>query len=250
MTDAALSIEDYLARGGKLTSPANAPARYRAEVLRIMATFVDSELAGAAGFADAINDGPGIGARIAAARIVMEKTQHAERVLGLMGEFGADTLRYEASHPWRARLPREAGVGAERAAEDLRLPALQFPLAGWSDAVVMNLLMGHAVTVQLDDLARCSYQPLAAAIVEIAPAEARHTELAEAGLRALSGHSGLQASVDYWWPRIAAGFGDPSAERAAMLEALGLRRVFGAAQHSDWAARLGPVLADLGLRAP
>ena len=76
-----MPIEDYLAQGGVLTSPANAPARYRGELLRLMATFVDSELAGSAGFADTINEAPGINARIAAARIVLEKTDHAERVL-------------------------------------------------------------------------------------------------------------------------------------------------------------------------
>ena len=41
-----MPIEDYLDQGGVLTSPVNAPARYRGELLRLMATFVDSELAG------------------------------------------------------------------------------------------------------------------------------------------------------------------------------------------------------------
>lgn len=43
-----MSIEDYLARSGKLSSPDNPPPRYRAELLRLMAPFVDSELAGSA----------------------------------------------------------------------------------------------------------------------------------------------------------------------------------------------------------
>ena len=73
-----MTIEDYLAQGGVLTSPANAPARYRGELLRLMATFVDSELAASAGFADAINASPGITARIAAARITLEKADHAD----------------------------------------------------------------------------------------------------------------------------------------------------------------------------
>lgn len=37
-----MTIEDYLAQGGKLTSPGNVPARYRGELLRLMASFVDS----------------------------------------------------------------------------------------------------------------------------------------------------------------------------------------------------------------
>ena len=76
-----MTIEDYLAQGGKLTSPGNVPARYRGELLRLMASFVDSELAGAAGFADTINDAPGIRNRIAAAKITQEKLDHAGRVL-------------------------------------------------------------------------------------------------------------------------------------------------------------------------
>ena len=64
------------------------PPRYRAELLKLMATFVDSELAGAAGFADAINAGPGIKERIAAAKIVMEKTDNADKVLKSWGNSG------------------------------------------------------------------------------------------------------------------------------------------------------------------
>ena len=62
-----MAIEDYLEAGGVLTSPANAPPRYRGELMRLMAAFVDSELAGSAGFADAINYAPGVKERIAAA---------------------------------------------------------------------------------------------------------------------------------------------------------------------------------------
>ena len=65
-----MSIESYLAQGGMLSNPANVPPRYRAALLKLMATFVDSELAGAAGFAEIINEGPGIKARIAAESLV------------------------------------------------------------------------------------------------------------------------------------------------------------------------------------
>ena len=34
----AMPIEDYLAQGGQLTSPGNVPARYRGELLRLMAS--------------------------------------------------------------------------------------------------------------------------------------------------------------------------------------------------------------------
>lgn len=40
-----MNLDDYLAQGGVLTSPDNAPPRYRGELLRLMSSFVDSELA-------------------------------------------------------------------------------------------------------------------------------------------------------------------------------------------------------------
>ena len=181
-----MSIESYLAAGGVLTSPNNTPARYRAELLKIMAIFIDSELAGAAGFAEMINAGPGVRDRMAAAQIVMEKTANANRVLELMGEFGADTERYVSHHPWTTRLPRDADIGQRRSDHDMRLSVFSYPLQGWADAVVMNLLMGHAAAVQLEELSQISYQPLAEAFRTIAPIEATHTELADKGLARLS----------------------------------------------------------------
>ena len=180
-----MKIEDYLAQGGKLTNPSNVPARYRAELMRLMATFVDSELAGAAGFADVINAGPGIKERIAAAKIVMEKTDNADKVLKIMGEFGANTEKYANHHPWADRLPRDADIGTNRTDGDMRLAVFNYPLAGWSDAVVMNLLMGLAVGVQMKEFTQVSYAPLAEAFREIAPIEARHAELAAEGLERL-----------------------------------------------------------------
>ena len=61
-----MNIEDYLSQGGVLTSPGNVPARYRGELMRLMGSFVDSELAASAGFAGSINFAPGIKERIAA----------------------------------------------------------------------------------------------------------------------------------------------------------------------------------------
>lgn len=247
-----MSIEHYLAAGGILSNPTNVPPRYRAELLKLMATFVDSELAGAAGFADIINAGPGIKERIAAARIVLEKTDNADKVLCIMGDFGADTGRYVSHHPWTARLERSADIGATRSAHDMRLAVFNYPLAGWGDAVVMNLLMGRAVAVQLGEFSMVSYQPLAEAFRAIAPIEAHHAELAEEGLeRLLEGGDKalLQASVDYWWPRVAASFGSAGSTRADALKAMGLRKSTNAELKTRWQGEAGAVLEKLGLKA-
>ena len=43
---------------------------------------------------------PGVKERISAARIVLEKTDHAERVLRIMQDFGADAALYATHRPW------------------------------------------------------------------------------------------------------------------------------------------------------
>ena len=246
-----MTIEDYLAQGGVLTSPGNAPPRYRGELLRLMATFVDSELAASAGFADTINASPGITARIAAARITLEKADHAERVLGLMGDFGADQARYAVHHPWADRLPRDATLGQARHGGDMRLAVFHFPLQGWTDAVVMNVLQGLAAGVTLEELQRVSYAPLAEVFRAIAPREKRHTELGVAGLAAIAadeeGRSSANAAIAYWQPKVADSFGTANSARFETLKRFGLRHRPNEALLADWTALVARTLAPLGL---
>ncbi len=248
-----MTIESYLAAGGVLTNPTNVPPRYRAELMKLMATFVDSELAGAAGFADVINAGPGIKERIAAARIVLEKTDSADRVLRIMGEFGANTQRYVDHHPWTARLDRSADIGATRSEHDMRLAVFNYPIEGWADAVVMNLLMSRAVAVQLAEFSLISYQPLADAFRHIAPIEAHHGELAIEGAVKLmdQGHTtDMQNSVDYWWPRVAASFGTGTSQRNDTLREMGLRKSTNAELKTRWEAEARSAVQQVGLMAP
>jgi ring-1,2-phenylacetyl-CoA epoxidase subunit PaaA len=245
-----MTVDSYLEKGGVLTSPANASPRYRAELMKIMATFVDSEMAGSAGFADVINAAPGLRERIAAAKIVLEKTRHAEMVLDLMGEFGANTARYATSHPWSARLARDAAPNAKRSEHDMRLSVFNYPLAGWTDAVAMNLVMGLAVGVQLSELRQVSYQPLSDAFDRIAPVEANHVKLAKEGLAALvkAGESdAIRKSLDYWRPRVEPIFGSDDPDRFKALAALGLRHRKSAELCNDWKRALETALADLQL---
>ncbi len=250
MTDE-MSIASYLAQGGVLSNPSNVPPRYRAELMKMMATFVDSELAGAAGFADIINEGPGIKARIAAAKIVLEKSDSAEKVLRIMGDFGADTERYADHHPWTARLARDADIGQTRSKHDMRLAVFNYPLEGWADAVVMNLLMGTAVAVQLEELSHASYQPLAEAFRAIQPIEAHHAELAEEGLMVLveaQGTEALQELAGYWWPRVAASFGSETSQKFEGLKSMGLRRTPNAELKARWEQSASAVLVRAGLK--
>ena len=246
-----MPIEDYLAQGGVLTSPANVPARYRGELLRLMATFVDSELAGSAGFADTINAAPGITARIAAARITLEKADHAERVLALMGDFGADEGRYAVHHPWADRLPRDADIGQARHGGDMRLAVFHYPLEGWVDAVTMNVLQGLAAEITLEELSHASYAPLAETFRAIAPREKRHTELGIAGLTEIAatdeGRASARAAVAYWQPKVADSFGVANSARFETLKRFGLRHRPNEALLADWTRSVHATLSPLGL---
>jgi len=246
-----MNIEEYLARGGVLSSPANVPARYRGELMRLMSSFVDSELAGSAGFADTINAAPGIKERIAASRITLEKADHAERVLDVMGTFGADTVRYQAQHDWAARVERDADLGAARKQGDMRLSVFHYPLRGWTDAVAMNVLMGLATGVQLAELARVSYAPLAEVFREIAPREARHAELGLEGLERIAasadGQADARAAVAYWRPRVAATFGVAGSARYETLARFGLRRTPNETLLAQWESLVADKLAALKL---
>ncbi|TVS03033.1 MAG: phenylacetic acid catabolic [Rhodobacteraceae bacterium] len=250
MTNETMAIEDYLAQGGRLTSPGNVPPRYRGELLRMMASFIDSEMAGSAGFADVINDAPGITSRIAAARIVLEKADHAERVLKIMAEFGADVSRYVGTHPWAARLPREADIGAVRQGGDMRLAVFHYPLTGWVDSVVMNVLQGAAAVIQLREFSQVSYQPLAECFRSILPREARHAELGRAGLLTLAHDAPdhVYDSLVYWYPRVALGFGAKDSERFERLKALGLRHRSNAEMLAEWEATVAAQLSECGVK--
>lgn len=246
-----MNIEEYLAQGGVLTSPGNVPARYRGELMRLMGSFVDSELAASAGFAASINFAPGIKERIAASRITLEKADHAERVLNVMADFGTDTARYQRQHDWAARVARDADLGAVRAGGDMRLSVFHYPITGWTDAVVMNVLMGLATGVQMTELTRISYAPLAEVFREIAPREARHAELGIEGLDRLAasdaGRAAARAAIGYWRPRVAATFGLAGSARHAMLARLGLRHATNESLLSRWDALVAETLGPIGL---
>ena len=248
------SLLDYVAGGGKLGSPDNVTPRYRGELMRLMAVFVDSELAGAAGFADCINLAPGLRERVVATRMVLDKFDHARQVLALMESFGTNTVEYVAAHCWTARLHRDSELGTRRVAGDMRLNVFHYPLQGWLDAVVMNTLMGIATVVQLDELSACSYQPLADTLSAVMGVERHHAESGAEGLRAAlhddANRLPAQAAVNYWYPRVVDGFGRAASDHFEVHRRFGLRHRDNGELLSDWRARAADLLGELGLDTP
>jgi 1,2-phenylacetyl-CoA epoxidase catalytic subunit len=240
-----------IANNEKLTSADELTAGYRGELRRLLVAFVDSELAGAAGFVDTINKAPGMRERCTAARIVSEKFDHAQQALTLLEDFGVNTDLYVQSHPWDARLSRTINLGNRRIGGDKRLNVFHYPFEGWLDSVVMNMLMGLASSIQLEELTHCSYAPLVAVMGEIAAREAEHAELGRKGLQKAieNGYSleAAQASVDYWYPRVVATFGKSDSQRFQQDKAYGLRKTANADLLAKWESRMAEQLARIGL---
>lgn len=243
-----------IAGGARLAAADELTPGYRGELMRLMAVFADSELAGAAGFCPFINRGPGVRERIIAARIVAEKYAHAETVLDLMRPFGVSPQLYVRSHAWDARLDRNLNLGTRRIGGDKRLNVFHYPLEGWEDAVAFNMLMGLATSVQLSELVDCSYAPLAAAMRDIALREKDHAQLGETGVKQSIERSGarsaVQASTDYWYPRVADTFGRTESDHAAQYVRFGLRRQTNAQMLAQWRAQADAALGRLGLAVP
>jgi 1,2-phenylacetyl-CoA epoxidase catalytic subunit len=230
------------------------PNDYRNELMRLVVVFADSELAGAAGFCPFINRGPGVRERIVAAKIVAEKYVHAEMALTLLQPFGVNPMLYVRSHAWDSRLDRNVDLGTRRVGGDKRLNVFHYPLEGWEDAIVFNMLMGQATSIQLAEMEQTSYLPLADAIAQILPREREHAHLGESGVRQAIARSGsktaAQAAVDYWHPRVAATFGRVDSHHATIYIQYGLRRRSSAEMLGDWKAQSSAALKRLGLTIP
>jgi 1,2-phenylacetyl-CoA epoxidase catalytic subunit len=247
-------LAERIAAGEKLAGPQALSAGYRTELARLMAVFVDSELAGAAGFCPYINRGPGLRERIVASRIVAEKYGHAEAVLELLAPFGVNPRLYVRSHAWDSRLDRHLDLGTRRIGGDKRLNVFHYPLEGWEDAITFNMLMGLATAVQLGELTDCSYRPLAAAMTDIVVRERDHALLGETGVKQAvernDARPAVQASVRYWYGRVADTFGRVDSDHAERYIRFGLRRQTNAQLLDAWRIQADAALDRLGLDVP
>ena len=239
--------------GGCVDGPDGATPGYRTELMRLMVVLVDSELAGAAGFAELVNAAPTLEDRVLAARMVSEKYGHANQVLSLLAPFGVKPDLYLTEHAWAGRVDRSANLGTRRIGGDKRLNVFHYPLQGWLDALVFEMLMGSASVVQLTDQADCSYAPFAAVLSDVIAGEDRHARQGETALANLIERSGNrtrpQAAVAYWQPRVAASFGRGDSDRLDLYRAYGLKKSSNADLLSAWQADVGPRLAKLGLES-
>ena len=220
-------------RAACCSSPENVPPRYRGELAAADGDrFVDSELAARPGLPMRSTLRPASRSASPPARIILEKADHAERVLNDHGRVRrrrrALRRRIMTGPPaWRAtRISARRGRAATCA-----FRSFTTPLDGWIDAVVMNVLHGPGErSCRSTELARVSYQPLAEVFRAICPARERAMpNWASQGLVQDRRHEPqacvrAKAAVAYWRPRVAASFGQSQVpQRFETLARFGLR---------------------------
>lgn len=234
-------------------APENTSGPYRETILKLMSVFVDSQLAAAAGFVDIMNQCPSVKDKAIAARVVLEKTDNAERFFELMRAFGAATDKYIEHHPWAARMDRNAEVALERADSDMRINVFNYPLKDWTDALVWSVFVGHASNIMIGEFTQMSYRPAAEAFKVIQPIELRHHELASDALADWAAERkfdlAIQESINYWWPRVSASFGRPKSKTEMVLKTFGLRNRDNEAMRNQWVQEMTEFVHSLGFEA-
>lgn len=231
----------------------NLPSEYQQEVERLLTIFVDSTLAGAAGFSEQINAAPGLRQRQIAVHIVADKLKHAETILGLLSAFGIEPDQYVQQHQWQSRLERNVDYGNQRIGDDKRLNVFHYPITDWTDALAMNLLMSSASYIQAKALSESSYLPLADAMRLIEPTERRHMELAVQGLESMiynGEKSACQQAVDYWYPRVLDSFGHTDSKTSARQLEFKLLRTTNTGRCLRWQQQIEQYLDHLQLKLP
>lgn len=231
---------------------ADASEPYREAVLKVLSIFVDSQLAAAANFNDAMQSCPSMHDRVTAARVVLEKTANAEKFIPVMHEFGAATDKYLVHHPWAARCDRIKPLDTAMIKKrDMRNPVFDFPLLNWKDAVVWSVLVGHSSNLQIADFCDMSYHPGAAVFRSIQPFEQKHHALALEEFQKYAAvpenRLPLQTSIDYWWPRVSAGFGKDGSKTSEILEIFGLRKVSNTRLRAQWSADMTELMKEFAL---
>ena len=244
---------ERIASGEKIQRGEQLPAPYRSELLRLMTVFVDSQLAGAAGFAEIINQGPGLKERRTAASIVADRFDRAEQMLDLMRDFGINSRLYVTSHPWAARLDRAIDLDNRRVGGDKRLNVFHYPIEGWIDGLILNTLMGIASAIQLSDLRNTSYAPLATIMQSIVESERSHADMGEIGLNyalRFNSKAKAQVAVDYWYPRVLATFGRGDSEHSQKLIEYRLLEGNCCQRTQRWQQEIKQLLQRSGLTQP
>ncbi|HUH11757.1 MAG TPA: Phenylacetic acid catabolic protein [Longimicrobiales bacterium] len=189
-------------------------------------------------YAEWILGAPELEAGIACASMAQDEWGHARQMYAILKDFGQD--------PGALEHAREPGAYRNMAVLD-RDPG------SWAGLIALNLLADGALALQLDALRACAYEPLRTRCDKLLEEERFHAAHASAWARRFAGggepaRRTLAEALEAVLPEVLRWFGPPGG-RAAELEAAGVLSAHGDALRERLAARVRPVLEELGAAA-
>ncbi len=233
----------------KYVTVRDATPGYKQAITKVVQTFADSTLASAAVLLQSISQARQVQDRIQFLKIAQEKYEHAQLLLNILEDFGTNAEVHSRAHVWGARLDRDIELGASSFGSDERLNVFYYPVEGWFDQLVFTGLIDSAIPIQAQELLQCSYKPLEDAMKTIVYAQLKHGAVAMGCLQPLAGEyeGALQASVDYWFPRVVSTFDRVSAEEFKLFRDYNLRFHKNEELALNWKEYAKNLLGKLGL---
>ncbi|MFI7241567.1 Phenylacetic acid catabolic protein [Streptomyces qinglanensis] len=124
----------------------------------------------------------------------------------------------------------------------------------WAERGVYSYIGEETAMVMLREFAESSYKPWAEAVRTIILDEKIHIAHGARVCRNLAateeGRTELQAALDRLWPMFVGIFGSANTKRSKLAVRYGLRRTTNGEAIEQWRQKVGPRVANLGLRVP
>ncbi len=223
--------------GQKLESSAEITAEYRESLLALMIAQADSELAGAYGYIPWIEGAPTVAEKLAMANIVKDECRHAKAMYDLLERLDIDTNKL---------------INVDKMKN--RMKVFYEPIKSWADLVTFNFLMDRAAGHQLRDAAECSWGPWSRTMIQIEKEEWMHVKHGETWVRKLaldpSTKAEVQASLDFWFPKVNKVFGKGGTESNKTFQRFKLKQRDNHEVREAWYNECKPLLDSYGLTTP
>lgn len=244
-------LVESIAGGALIENWQETTGRFRELATGIILQFADSEMAGAAGFANFINKSPSIDDRINISRMVTEKMSMAKDAYGVLDGLNFNAARYVNGHCFDSRVLRDSFLGFTRSSADKRLNALLYPLENFEDMLVFTYLLATMAKMMLKEFSEAAFKPLRDMAAKCLVIESSHADLALAALtkRAAQEESKkqIELSLDYWYGRVETSAGPADSMRNEWHRRFGLKKSDNVVVRDEWRNEVLGQLGKLGV---
>lgn len=138
--------------------------------------------------------------------------------------------------------------------EQRKVSALNHRVESWADLAAFYFLIDRVGAFQGDELAKCSYGPVARVMPKIIQEERTHVAFGALHVKRLAEdpkrRDEMQAAIDRWFPRGLDMFGRSGSSRAERYVHWGLKQRSNEALRAAWLAEVSELLTEMGLRVP